>query len=65
MAKKTLTLKELKVESFATSLTREQMTNTKGGIYTIKGRRYSYNVRWTGIDTRADYEEAATERNSK
>jgi hypothetical protein len=55
MAKEKLTLDELKVQSYATSLTNEQMTNTKGGIYTIKGRKYDYNVRWTAIDTRFDH----------
>jgi hypothetical protein len=52
MAKEKLTLDELKVQSFATALTNEQMTNTKGGIYSIKGRKYDYNVRWTAIDIR-------------
>lgn len=52
MMKEKLTLDELKVQSYATTLTDEQMTNTKGGIYTIKGRKYNYNVRWTAIDTR-------------
>jgi hypothetical protein len=52
MAKEKLTLDELKVQSFATTLSDEQMTNTKGGLYTIKGRNYNYNVRWTAIDIR-------------
>lgn len=63
MAKKTLTLDELKVESFAISLTGEQMNNTKGGIYIIKGRRYNYRVRWTALDTRVDFTEGASESN--
>jgi hypothetical protein len=57
MAKeKKFTLDELKVESFATKLTTQQMTNTKGGIYVIKGRRYTYSVRWTAIDIRLPQE---------
>jgi hypothetical protein len=57
MAKeKKFTLDELKVESFATKLTTTQMSNTKGGIYVIKGRRYTYSVRWTAIDIRLPQE---------
>jgi hypothetical protein len=53
MAKeKKFTLDELKVDSFATKLTTQQMSNTKGGIFIIRGRRYTYSVRWTAIDVR-------------
>lgn len=54
MAKEKLTLNDLQVQSFVTPLSTEQMNNTKGGIYTIRGRRYNYRVRWTAIDTRSD-----------
>jgi hypothetical protein len=44
------------VQSFVTTLTPEQMNNTKGGIYIIKGRKFDYRVRWTSLDTRAAQE---------
>lgn len=54
MAKEKLTLDELKVQSFTTALSKEQMTEVKGGIYIIKGRKFDYRVRWTSLDTRAE-----------
>ncbi len=54
MAKEKLTLDELKVQSFTTALTKEQMTEVKGGIYIIKGRKFDYRVRWTSLDTRLE-----------
>ena len=53
--KKKITLKELKVSSFATSLTPEEIKKTKGGIYHIPGN--AIGVRggksdWTEITTR-------------
>lgn len=54
MAKEKLTLDELKVQSFTTTLSKEQMTEVKGGFYIIKGRKYDYRVRWTSLDTRAE-----------
>jgi hypothetical protein len=56
MAKEKLTLDSLQVQSFVTALTPEQMQNTKGGIYHIRGRRYNYRVRWTMVDTRVEAE---------
>lgn len=53
MAKEKLTLSELKVQSFVTSLDEGQMNRLKGG-YVIKGRRFSYRTRWTAVDTRSD-----------
>jgi hypothetical protein len=63
MAKEKLTLDELKVQSFTTALSKEQMTEVKGGIYIIKGRKFDYRVRWTSLDTRA--EEPSTIDNRK
>jgi hypothetical protein len=54
MAKEKLTLDELKVKSFTTALTKEQMTEVKGGIYIIKSRKFDYRVRWTSLDTRLE-----------
>jgi hypothetical protein len=59
MAKEKLTLEALQVQSFVTALTPDQMQNTKGGIYQIRGRRYNYRVRWTMVDTRVDIESTA------
>lgn len=53
MAKEKLKLSDLKVQSFATSLDGSQMNKLKGG-HTIKGRRYTYNTRWTGVDIRSE-----------
>ncbi|MBX2890962.1 MAG: pinensin family lanthipeptide [Saprospiraceae bacterium] len=53
MAKDKLTLSDLKVQSFVTSLDDEAMTSLKGGHY-VKGRQYTYRTRWTAVDTRAD-----------
>ncbi|MDO8365459.1 MAG: pinensin family lanthipeptide [Saprospiraceae bacterium] len=51
MAKKKLKLNELKVQSIVTSLEEGQMQTLKGGKEVV-GRRRSYTVRWTMIDTR-------------
>lgn len=63
MAKEKLTLDELKVQSFVTALSEEQMNNTKGGFYIIKGRKFDYRVRWTSLDTRV--EQGATTTDGK
>ena len=52
MAKEKLKLKDLKVQSIVTSLEERQMQILKGGKEVV-GRRRSYSVRWTMIDTRA------------
>ena len=54
MAKKKLTLNDLKVQSFITTLEDGQMNRVKGGTYVIHGRKYTYRPRWTTIDTRSD-----------
>lgn len=54
MKKKKATLKELKLQSFATELDSEQLENVKGGFIKVRARRYTYNVRWTSVDTRSD-----------
>ena len=51
MAKEKLKLKDLKVQSIVTSLEEGQMQTLKGGKEVV-GRRRSYSVRWTMIDTR-------------
>jgi hypothetical protein len=58
MAKSKLTLSELKVKSFVTTLDEAQMNQLKGGFYIIKGRRFSYRTRWTSVDTRSDQSES-------
>lgn len=65
MTKKTLTLDELKVQSFATTLSGEQMNQVKGGIYTIRGRRFNYRNRWTALETRVEFDEALSQANGK
>lgn len=54
MAKSKLTLSELQVKSFVTTLDEAQMNHLKGGFYVIRGRRFSYKTRWTSVDTRSD-----------
>jgi hypothetical protein len=54
MAKEKLTLSDLKVQSFVTTLEHEQLNQVKGGYMIVKGRRYTYRSRWTFIDTRSD-----------
>lgn len=51
MAKKKLKLNDLKVQSIVTSLDEGQMQTLKGGKEVV-GRRRSYTVRWTMVDTR-------------
>jgi len=51
MAKEKLKLNELKVQSIVTSLEEGQMQTLKGGKEVV-GRRRSYSVRWTMVDTR-------------
>lgn len=52
MAKEKLKLNELKVQSIVTSLEEGQMQTLKGGKEVV-GRRRTYVVRWTMVDTRA------------
>lgn len=52
MAKEKLKLNDLKVQSIVTSLDEGQMQTLKGGKEVV-GRRRTYTVRWTMIDTRA------------
>jgi hypothetical protein len=58
MAKEKLKLNDLKVESIVTSLEEGQMQTLKGGKEVV-GRRRSYTVRWTMIDTRVQADSAA------
>lgn len=51
MAKEKLKLDDLKVQSIVTSLEEGQMQTLKGGKEVV-GRRRTYSVRWTMIDTR-------------
>lgn len=60
MKKKKSTLESLKLDSFVTSLENGEMENVKGGFIKVKGRRYTYSVRWTSVDTRVDPIEAST-----
>ncbi len=59
MAKSTLTLTDLQVKSFVTTLDEEQMGRVKGGHYIVRGRRYAYRTRWTTVDTRSDERDEA------
>ncbi|MDX1911063.1 MAG: pinensin family lanthipeptide [Saprospiraceae bacterium] len=52
MAKEKLKLDDLKVQSIVTSLEEGQMQTLKGGREVV-GRRRTYVVRWTSLDTRA------------
>jgi hypothetical protein len=52
MSKPKLKLNELKVQSIVTSLEEGQMQALKGGKEVV-GRRRTYVVRWTMVDTRA------------
>lgn len=60
MAKEKLTLTDLKVQSFVTTLDHDQLNQVKGGFMIIKGRRYTYRSRWTFIDTRSDVNDMGT-----
>ena len=57
MAKPKLTLSEIKVNSFVTTLDNERMQHIKGGYFLIRGRRFTYRTRWTSVDTRSDESE--------
>jgi hypothetical protein len=57
MAKSKLTLSDIKVKSFVTTLDEQDMTHLKGGYYIVRGRRFSYRTRWTSVDTRSDESE--------
>lgn len=56
MSKSKLKLEDLKVQSFVTALEPEQMDQVKGGYYVVRGRRHTYNTRWTSVDTRAEFD---------
>ena len=65
MTKSKLTLSELKVKSFVTTLDEAQMNQLKGGFYVIRGRRFTYRTRWTSVDTRSDETEATSRPGAK
>ncbi len=54
MKKTKLTLQELQISSFLTTLDEGEMNHIKGGRYEIRGRRFVYRTRWTSVDTRSD-----------
>ncbi|MBK6929845.1 MAG: pinensin family lanthipeptide [Saprospirales bacterium] len=54
MAKSKLSLTDLQVNSFVTTLDDGQMNRVKGGYYIVRGRRFTYRTRWTSVDTRSD-----------
>ena len=57
MAKSKLTLSDVKVNSFVTTLDERDMNQLKGGYYIVRGRRFTYRTRWTSVDTRSDSSE--------
>lgn len=61
MAKDKLTLTDLKIESCVTSLTGDQLGKVKGGAAIVQGRRHSYTIRWTAVDTRVQTDFSATQ----
>lgn len=63
MTKEKLTLNELKVQSFVTTLDEAKMNQVKGGIFIVRGRQFTYRTRWTSVDTRADHEHEVMEKN--
>jgi len=54
MKKEKITLTDLKIQSFVTTLDEKQQTAVKGGSMTVRGRRFTYTSRWTSVDTRLD-----------
>ncbi len=66
MAKEKLKLSDLKLESFVSTLQKEELDAVNGGRITIKGRQYSYRVRWTTVDTRTngDHPTESTKHNA-
>lgn len=58
MAKEKLKLNDIKVQSIVTSLDEGQMQTLKGGKEVV-GRRRTYAVRWTMIDTRVQADSMA------
>jgi hypothetical protein len=65
MAKSKLSLTDLKIKSFVTTLDETEMNHIKGGFYIIRGRRFTYRTRWTSVDTRSDESEAITRPGGK
>ena len=55
MGKNKLKLEEIKIQSIVTSLDEGEMKTLKGGKE-IVGRKRSYSVRWTMVDTRTTAE---------
>lgn len=58
MKKEKLTLEDLRVQSFVTTLGDEQMNQLKGGFTIVKGRRFNFRTRWTTVDVRGEFVEA-------
>ncbi len=54
MKKDKITLTDLKIQSFVTSLDEKQLKEVKGGTTSVRGRRYTYTSRWTSVDTRLE-----------
>lgn len=64
MAKEKFTLDQLKSEAKVTTLQASEMQAVKGGIVTIRGRRFNYRTRWTTIDTRTDIGDSVSVQNN-
>jgi hypothetical protein len=60
MAKEKFTLEELKVQSVITTLDGDAMNQLKGGTAPTRGRFYTYRTRWTAVDVRSEFQEAAS-----
>jgi hypothetical protein len=56
MSKKKSTLQQLRVSSFATGIERDDLDQVKGGAAYVRGRRFTFRVRWTTVDTRVQIE---------
>lgn len=54
MKKKKISLETLQVKSLVTKLDEKEMDKLKGGFMKVRGQRFTYNTRWTAVDTRSE-----------
>lgn len=54
MKKKKISLETLQVKSLVTKLDEKEMDKVKGGVMKVRGQRFTYNTRWTSVDTRSE-----------
>jgi multidrug resistance efflux pump len=60
MSKKKLSLQQLQVSGLVTDINQSDLEQVKGGAVYVRGKRFTFRVRWTTVDTRVETGDKAT-----